>query len=738
MSLGGAFVVAGVAFAGVHHGTRAILHVLVAISLAMAARFSERDLGRAGAAWTVSVAGACLAAATLPGLIPGVGTHPEDTLTAITHVVLIGGCALAVAAISAATRNPQALLWPLLWGSAGVAGLAAAHGVLQLDALFGVWAPESSRTRFYAPFVNPNHFAGFLLLATPVALGTALSNRRTEQRLVAAVLAVGFVGAIAWTAAAGPLVVMGLQLLMVAAMVWRPALLLGLPLLPAGGWVVSQWASRHGSDTAVSAEGRLELYTTTLRLLGAQPLTGAGLGTFEEAVQPHRSRASWRGWGHAHNDWLEWGAETGLVGIAALVVAVVLLAPWRWRPSRFVQRLGIGVGGVLLYAMVDFPLQIPLVAMAVAAAVAGSAAVESRGTPVAVPRLRVALWLCVVLQLGAGVWQARTAVVRRAHLALRADPQDTHARGWLQRLAPWRPDVQLAELSTAVGAGDTARVQRISSDLLASYPTNPTVVGSASHALLMTGSTARAVELAGEAVVLAPWNRELWKLRAVAQTRLDPSQAAPAWADAVTAGVPGAMQAGWKLLPVGLYWVDALDDAPPERLANVAAFLVEQGDLEAAIVGYQAVVDLEDAVVYGPYLRALQQTGRHGERLQYLDAVLRERPRHPVALRQRAVSLEALERWMEASEAWLLHLSHHGTGLSSAVAAKARATSLSEGQRLWDAQRLLGHTPSEAEVIDYASLHLSFGERRRCAQILAELGSSSAPARRLEDRCASR
>ena len=61
---------------------------------------------------------------------------------------------------------------------------------------------------------------------------------------------------------------------------------------------------------------------------------------------------------HAHNDWAEWASEGGIGFALMLVVLAVggaVYARWNW--------WGIGVSGLFLHALVDFPMQKPALAI---------------------------------------------------------------------------------------------------------------------------------------------------------------------------------------------------------------------------------------------------------------------------------------------------------------------------------------------------------------------------------------
>jgi O-antigen ligase len=73
------------------------------------------------------------------------------------------------------------------------------------------------------------------------------------------------------------------------------------------------------SRLAVAAEG-----TAVVR---DYPLVGSGLGSWLHAFRPYQAPPVEGGiWDHAHDDYLELAAETGLVGMAIVLTFLVLVA----------------------------------------------------------------------------------------------------------------------------------------------------------------------------------------------------------------------------------------------------------------------------------------------------------------------------------------------------------------------------------------------------------------------------
>ena len=135
-----------------------------------------------------------------------------------------------------------------------------------------------------------------------------------------------------------------------------------------------------------STEDRPDVFAYALPLLLEKPLTGQGAGSFE-AVFPQYPGADIRAhFDHAHNDYLEFGIEYGLLGSLPLA-AFMLLALWHalralWQ-RQSVYRSGVGFGAsmgiiaLLIHSGTDFNLQIPanaatLIVLCAIAVLAGS------------------------------------------------------------------------------------------------------------------------------------------------------------------------------------------------------------------------------------------------------------------------------------------------------------------------------------------------------------------------------
>ncbi len=324
-------------------------------------------------------------------------------------------------------------------------------------------------------FISRNNYAAYLAMAIPMALAMAmLSLERPGQRTGLG----GMPGRI--SGASGP---QGFRALLwlLAAFLMATAMLMsrsrmgiisaGASLIAAGVVLALQGRSRRFALAAVGVAaltllfatqidilpvldrfrqlsgefgygyGRLAVWRQTMPLLAAYPLFGTGMGTWEIAFSPFRDDATQVKVDFAHNDYLEFTAEAGFIGLLLLCGgAFFALRRQRRGGSRQDEiglAAGIGLGAVALHSLTDFHMSIPATVLSASVLAglfmrasgpvstgepAGPAAVRSRSAA-----LRIAGSLACVLLVGALALAAFCPAVAWAQSAKAAhdDPDDT-------------------------------------------------------------------------------------------------------------------------------------------------------------------------------------------------------------------------------------------------------------------------------------------------------------------------
>jgi O-antigen ligase len=120
-------------------------------------------------------------------------------------------------------------------------------------------------------------------------------------------------------------------------------------------------------------------------LVASRPVVGWGFGTFESAFPIVQSADIELLYDHAHNDWLEWTSEGGILalGVAITLLGVALLNTWRTtRETGGAAAIPIAccaaIAAMAVHAAWDFSLRIPAVAV-IGAVVMGMALTRYSG-----------------------------------------------------------------------------------------------------------------------------------------------------------------------------------------------------------------------------------------------------------------------------------------------------------------------------------------------------------------------
>jgi O-antigen ligase len=152
------------------------------------------------------------------------------------------------------------------------------------------------------------------------------------------------------------------------------ASLIAIDIFIVGSWFgVEQTMQRIGATTVSDVAERGDPSARSLQLARDYPVFGAGGGSYYTAFTRYRGPDVRAYFDYAHNDYIQFLAETGIVGLAlaislpvfALVLAVLVLARRRDPLARgFAFAVLMGVCSIGIHSAVDFNLQIPANALA--------------------------------------------------------------------------------------------------------------------------------------------------------------------------------------------------------------------------------------------------------------------------------------------------------------------------------------------------------------------------------------
>jgi O-antigen ligase len=339
-----------------------------------------------------------------------VGSHPAELRTlsidpAATRLVLAEIVALSLLLDGTARLMRR---WPLDWFVGQVMTLAvtvALFGIVQKALLapdsrliYGFWLPRQGGDIF-GPFVNRNHFAGWMVMVVPLVASYGWALTREARSGVRG----GWAPRLRWLGGVEgnrALLVITSVLIMLVALVmtgsrsgmaagligmavllafqWRggsasarlavtglvAAVMLGATLWAGAGTVVTRFG-RAASDVG----GRLSVWHDTVRIASDFPVFGTGLGGYRRAMLVYQTHDREALYAQAHNDYLQLLAEGGLfVTLPAVVVVGLLLSAIVRRlrsgdedPAVYWIRRGAvaGLVGMAAQSVVEFSLQMP-------------------------------------------------------------------------------------------------------------------------------------------------------------------------------------------------------------------------------------------------------------------------------------------------------------------------------------------------------------------------------------------
>ena len=274
--------------------------------------------------------------------------------------------------------------------------------------VYGFWQPQLGgspglrSSNPFGPFINRNHFAGWMVMALPLVVaysyyvlqataGPSLRHWSDRLRWVATVDASRFllVGcsallmatAVVLSASRSGIASVAVAMAVLFYFVLKDSyqrgarwLVMGYLVVLVGGSVM--WAGTNetigrflAARTDSSGSGRLMAWRDTTRIITDFPISGTGLGTYGQAMLVYQTAGRPVMYAQAHNEYLQLVAEGGaLVIVPALVVVVLVLFGLRRRLSagtddtftRWIRTGAVaGLAGIAAQSIVEFSLQLP-------------------------------------------------------------------------------------------------------------------------------------------------------------------------------------------------------------------------------------------------------------------------------------------------------------------------------------------------------------------------------------------
>jgi O-antigen ligase len=339
-----------------------------------------------------------------PASLHTLSLSPADTATALAlfiSIALLGlGLMRALRGMGVEWMVTQLMGFGVALAVFAVLQKAMLDPIDPLERLvYGFWRPRQGG-EIFGPFINRNHFAGWMVMALPVVLGLLLgvlarlprpASRGWSGWLRAALTADSGRPILVATA----VLVMGMSVVLSGSRSGMAAFVVAMLVM--AGWVLARverrrvgglaaasilvlaglaaaWAGagivvdRFGRASADIA-GRLSAWQDTMQIVRDFPVFGTGLGTYAQAMLVYQTEHRSVMYAQAHNDYLQLAAEGGLlVGLPVLVlVGLVVREGWRRLrapdddPMTAWLRAGAvaGLAGIAAQSFVEFSLQMP-------------------------------------------------------------------------------------------------------------------------------------------------------------------------------------------------------------------------------------------------------------------------------------------------------------------------------------------------------------------------------------------
>jgi putative inorganic carbon (HCO3(-)) transporter len=288
-------------------------------------------------------------------------------------------------------------------GAIVVVGVALAlAGIIQkplfTGKIYGFWTPLQGGSPF-GPFVNRNHFAGWMLMALPLTFGLLggavaramrgvkpdwrdrlvwFSSREASRLLLVAAGAGVMALSLVMTMSRSGITALALAIAIMGAFVMRRqrttrrAVAIGylvLLVIVVVGWAgVDAIASQFARADWNELNGRRGPWADAIDVASRFPLSGTGLNTYGTAMLFYQQHELAKFFSSAHNDYLQLAAEGGVLLTipAALCAAAFIFAVRR----RFIEDASVrtywlragavtGLTAIALQETVEFSLQMP-------------------------------------------------------------------------------------------------------------------------------------------------------------------------------------------------------------------------------------------------------------------------------------------------------------------------------------------------------------------------------------------
>jgi O-antigen ligase/Tfp pilus assembly protein PilF len=304
--------------------------------------------------------------------------------------------------------NDQSQVNRILGALVIVGGLFGIYGIFQYEGIdFPIWSRNIGRQQVFGLFGNVNYFAEYLIVPLPLAVSLFLvsQNRRRRGLLLIAILAMG--ASLIVTFTRGSYLGFGVSLIFMFVLFlihfhWREKFLKNkkkiftvmLAVIVVIVFIFLIPNPLNKPDTIVykiknrisltqlsqdsSLKRRIAIWKFTVMMIKDRPLLGSGIGTYKYNTLSYQAKFFAQGenrslYPHgfaqeAHNEYLQLGAEMGIVGLGIFIWLIITYFRYGLKSLRKIKdesKKGILIGlmgsvvAILVDSLFGFPLHLP-------------------------------------------------------------------------------------------------------------------------------------------------------------------------------------------------------------------------------------------------------------------------------------------------------------------------------------------------------------------------------------------
>ena len=285
--------------------------------------------------------------------------------------------------------------------SAGIAFLALMQKFISPHKIYGFKEiPASAWQGALGPWINPNQYAGFMVMVCPLLLVLFFNVRRpatdknhisfkeriieffsssqVNKRLFLAFFLTLMLASIFLSHSRGGVISI-LFTLILSLFILRhlkghrihplPVIficfLLGIAAYFNWHPITQKFLSTISSQDGTLSDGRIKVWQDCIQMVHDYPVFGSGFGTFQDLYPSYKSFTDIYLYNHAHNDYIELLTDGGLVAflLTAWFVTSIIISGWKQLQLRrdtyslFVTTASLaGIAGILVYSVTDFNL----------------------------------------------------------------------------------------------------------------------------------------------------------------------------------------------------------------------------------------------------------------------------------------------------------------------------------------------------------------------------------------------